>query len=129
MSMPAHLTLCNFSMQGSRGALWRLLEWRNRRTNCVCRTWRIVVGLRRELGSGEAQVGTVESTGADTVRLLGSRLHILVASSSENLLLFIKCCRLGEGDTAAWGLGSPQNQQRQGAPTTQPLLKGEQHQS
>lgn len=50
----------------------------------------LVVRLWCELGSGGTQVGTVEHT--HTVRFVG--LHIVVASSSENLLLLIKCCGL-----------------------------------
>lgn len=40
-------------------------------------------------------------TSTDAVWELRGKLHILVASSSENLLLFIKWRGLGKGDTAA----------------------------
>lgn len=40
-------------------------------------------------------------TSTDAVWKLRDKLHILVASSSENLLLFIKWRGLGKGDTAA----------------------------
>lgn len=68
----------------------RQLEWRGGWTDSVSWTWGIVFRLRSKFSRGEARVGTVGGAGTDTVREVGSRLHILVASSSENLLLLIK---------------------------------------
>ena len=86
---------------GGAVASGKLLERRGGGTNSVGRTGGNVLRLRVELSRRAAEVGTVGGTGADTVREVGSELHILVASSSENLLLFIKCRGLREGDTAA----------------------------
>lgn len=50
---------------------------------------------------GEAGVDTVGGAGTDTMLEVVSGLHIMVASSSENLLLLIKWGGLREGETAA----------------------------
>ncbi len=86
----------------------RLLEWRDGWTNSASWTWGIVLRLRGDLSGGEDEVGTVGGTDTNAVREVGSELHILVASSSENLLLFIKCRGLREGDSS-YRLGSTKN--------------------
>lgn len=74
----------------------------------VSRTWRTGLRLRGE-PSG-ARVDTVGGACTNTVWEVGSKLHILVASSSENLLLLIKCRGLREGDIAATVRFSPRSQ-------------------
>lgn len=91
-------------------ARWPQLEGRDGGKNSVSRTRGIVLRLTGDFGRGEAEVGRVRGTGTDALRDLGSELHILVASSTENLLLFIKCRGLREGDTAATVRSSSKSQ-------------------
>lgn len=83
---------------------WRLdiavaSKGRDRGTDSVWWTWGIVLRLRGELSWGE--ISSVGTTSTNTMWELRETLHILVASSSENLLLFIKWRGLLKGDTTA----------------------------
>lgn len=82
---------------------WRLdsavaSEGRDWGTDSVWWTWGIVLRLG-ELSWGE--ISTVGNASTEAMWELRDELHILVASSSENLLLFIKWRGLLKGDTAA----------------------------
>lgn len=76
-----------------------LLERGDGRADGASRTRGNVLRLRGVSRGGAAWVGTVGSTGVATMREGGGYFHIMVASSSENLLLFVKCRGLGEGNS------------------------------
>lgn len=81
--------------------LWFLerLEWRDWWMYSVSWIWGIF-RFRGETSRRQEWVGTVRGAGTSTVWEVGYKLYILVASSSENLLLFIKWCGLRGGNSS-----------------------------